>query len=324
MPFFDLPAQELAGYCSPVTPPGDFDAFWAKTLAETREYSLDASFVPHDAGLTAFDVFDVSYAGFGGHKVRGWYIKPRSVVGVVGDGSAVVKYIGYNGGRAFPHEHLLWPATGRPVLVMDTRGQGSGWARGDTADPVGSDPAQAGFMTRGIASPQSYFYRRVFSDAVRAVEAIRTRSEVDPARIAVAGGSQGGGISLAVAGLVPTVKACMPDVPFLSDFPRAIGLAPRDPYGEIARYLSVHRDKVETALQTLRYFDTVNFGPRAKAHALFSVALMDTICPPSTVYAAFNAYAGASRKILSYTYNDHEGGGPFQERAQVEWLKGVL
>jgi len=324
MPFFDLPNEQLPGYRSSVTAPDDFDSFWAGTLAEAREQPLAAEFAPFDAGLAAFDVFDVSYAGFGGHRVRGWYIKPRSVAGVLGDGSAVVKYIGYNGGRAFPHEHLLWPATGRPVLVMDTRGQGSGWARGDTADPVGSEPSQAGFMTRGIASPATYFYRRVFTDAVRAVEAIRTRSEVDPARIAVAGGSQGGGISLAVAGLVPTVKACMPDVPFLSDFPRAIGLAPRDPYGEISRYLSVHRDKVETSLQTLRYFDTVNFGPRAKAHALFSVAWMDTICPPSTVYAAYNAYAGASKRILSYAYNDHEGGGAFQERAQVDWLAEVL
>jgi cephalosporin-C deacetylase len=320
MPFFDLPAEELPAYRSDVTAPDDFDSFWAGTLAESRAHPIDAEFVPFDAGLTAFDVFDVSFAGFGGHRVRGWYISPREN----DDRGAVVKFIGYNGGRGFPHEHLLWPSTGRPVLVMDTRGQGSGWSRGDTADPVGSDPAQSGFMTRGIASPQTYFYRRVFTDGVRAVEAIRSRDEIDPARIAVAGGSQGGGISLAVAGLVPTLKACMPDVPFLSDFPRAIGLAPRDPYGEVSRFLSVHRDKVETSLQTLRYFDTVSFGPRAKAHALFSVAVMDTICPPSTVYGAYNAYAGASKKIVSYTYNDHEGGGAFQERAQVEWLADVL
>jgi cephalosporin-C deacetylase len=207
---------------------------------------------------------------------------------------------------------------------MDTRGQGSGWSRGDTADPVGSDPSQAGFMTRGIASPQTYFYRRVYTDAVRAVEAARSRAETDPARIAVTGGSQGGGISLAVAGLVPTVKAVMSDVPYLSDFPRAVGVAQHDPYNEIARYLSVHRDKVETAFETLRYFDTVNFVPRARAHGLFSVALMDTTCPPSTVYGAYNAFAGVSKKIVAYTFNDHEGGGPYQERAQIDWLKGVL
>lgn len=321
MPFFDLPAAQLPAYKSAVTAPDDFDDFWAGTLAETREHKLEASFEPYDAGLPLVEVFDVTFAGFGGSPIRAWYIRPRA--GKM-DSGAVVKFHGYNGGRGFPHEHLLWPASGRPVLVMDTRGQGSGWARGDTADPVGSGPAVAGFMTRGITDPNAYFYRRVFTDGVRAVEAIRARAEIDPARIAVVGGSQGGGISLAVAGLVPTVKAVMPDVPFLSDFPRAIGVATRDAYLEISRYLAQHRDRVQRALETLRYFDTVNFGPRAKAHALFSVALMDTICPPSTVYGAYNAYAGASKKIVQYTFNDHEGGGAFQDREQLAWLDKTL
>jgi cephalosporin-C deacetylase len=321
MPFFDLDVAALPSYRSSTTPPADLDAFWADTLAASRQHPLNATFTPFDAGLSLVDVFDVTYAGYGGHPIRGWYIQPRGYKGGTG---ALVKYIGYNGGRAFPHEHLLWPASGRPVLVMDTRGQGGGWSRGATPDPEGSDPSHAGYMTRGIANPATYFYRRVFTDAVRAIEALRTRGEIDPARVATVGGSQGGALALIAASLDPTVKATAADVPFLSDFPRAIGLAPRDPYGEVSRYLSVHRDMVERAFETLRYFDTVNLVPKAKAHALYSVALMDTICPPSTVYASFNAYAGASKKIVSYTFNDHEGGGAFQEREQLEWMEGVL
>jgi cephalosporin-C deacetylase len=320
MPFFDLNASELPAYRSSAIAPADFDSFWSSTLAEARQFPLNARFEPFDAALPLVEVFDVTFAGWGGHPIRGWYIKPRGPA----DHGAVVKYIGYNGGRGFPQDHLLWPASGRPVLVMDTRGQGSGWARGDTPDPVGSDPSHAGYMTRGIASPQSYFYRRVFTDAVRAIEALRGRTEIDPARIATVGGSQGGALALVAASLDPSVKAVASDVPFLSDFPRAIGLAPRDPYGEVSRYLSIHRDMVETAFRTLNYFDTVNHVPRAKAKALFSVALMDTICPPSTVYAAFNAYGGASKTISSYTFNDHEGGGAFQEREQLSWMKTAL
>ena len=60
---------------------------------------------------------------------------------------------------------------------------------------------------------------------------------------------------------------------------------------------------------------------RATAPALFSVGLMDTVCPPSSVYAAYHAYAGP-KSIESYTFNDHEGGGPVQEAAQVAWAKG--
>ncbi|MEO6012041.1 MAG: alpha/beta fold hydrolase [Devosia sp.] len=321
MPFFDLSPSELPNYRSSVTPPADFDAFWRDTLAEARQHKLNATFEPFDAGLPLVEVFDVTFAGYGGHPIKAWYIQPRGSAGGTG---AMVKFIGYNGGRGFPQEHLLWPASGRPVLVMDTRGQGAAWSRGETPDPVGSDPSHAGFMTRGIASPQTYFYRRVYTDTVRAIETLKQRAEIDPARIATVGGSQGGGLALAAAGLDPSVKAVITDVPFLSDFPRAVGLASRDPYGEIARYLSAQRDMVDRAFETLRYFDTVTIAPRAKGHALFSVALMDNVCPPSTVYAAYNAFGGQSKKIISYTFNEHEGGGAFQEREQLAWLGGVL
>lgn len=317
MPFPDLAPAQVADYRSPAQMPGDFADFWDRTLGEVRSHPLDVRFDPVKAGLPLVDVFDVAYRGYGGHPVRGWMIAPKG-----GARSAVVKFIGYNGGRSFAHEHLFWAATGRAVLVMDTRGQGSGWAPGVTADPVGSDPAHAGFMTRGIQRREDYFYRRVYSDAVRAVEAAKAFPGIDPARISVTGGSQGGGISLAAAGLVPGLAAVMPDVPYLCDFWRGVTVATRDPYLEIARYLAVHRSAEAQVFETLNYFDGVHFAARASAPALFSVGLMDTICPPSTVYAAFNAYAGA-KEMVRYTFNDHEGGGPFQMEAQREWLEGV-
>ncbi len=318
MPFFDFNEPELHQYHSRVERPADFAEFWSGTLAEARSLPLAASFTKVDAGLAVFDTYDVSFAGFGGHTVRGWYITPA---GRSAD-RCVVKFIGYGGGRDQLQQHLLWPATGRAVLVVDTRGQGSAWSMGSTPDPVGSDPAHPGFMTRGILDPHDYYYRRVFTDAVRAIDAVKTRAEIDPARLAVCGGSQGGGIALAVAGLEPTIWAAMPDVPFLCDFPRSVGLAGRDPYGEIVRYLSVHRDKVGTAFETLRYFDGVNMARQARARALFSVAVMDDICPPSGIYGAFNEYAGA-KEIVSYTFNNHEGGGSLHESRQVAWLASL-
>ena len=234
MPFFDLPQDKLDSYRSSAVAPADFDSFWAETLEQSRSKPLEAVFEPVDTGLRLFDVADVTFSGSGGDRVRGWYIKPAGRA----PRGTVVKFIGYGGGRGLPQEHLLWPATGRAVLVMDTRGQGSSWSRGDTPDPAGSFPAHPGFMTRGINDPRDYYYRRVYTDGVRAVEAALGRAETDPSRLAVVGGSQGGGISIAVAGLEPKVKAAMPDVPFLCDFTRAVGLTGRDPYGEIVRFLA--------------------------------------------------------------------------------------
>jgi cephalosporin-C deacetylase len=318
MPFPDLWPDSVAGYRSDDVAPEDFDAFWAATLAEVRAHPLDLILTPFDAGLTAFDVHDASFAGFGGHRVKAWVILPKG-----GARAAVVKFIGYGGGRSFAHEHLLWAASGRAVLVMDTRGQGATWSAGATPDPVGSEPAHPGSMTRGIASRETYYYRRVFSDGVRAVEAARSLPGIDPARVAVCGISQGGGISLAVSGLVPGLAGVMPDVPYLCDFYRSVGVASRDPYLEISRYLSVHRGQQEQVFRTLSYFDGVHFAARARAPALFSVGLMDTICPPSSVYAAFNAYTGP-KAIECYTFNDHEGGGPAQEAAQLRWAETVF
>jgi cephalosporin-C deacetylase len=143
---------------------------------------------------------------------------------------------------------------------------------------------------------------------------------VDAERIAVTGGSQGGGITLAAAGLSQAVKAAMPDVPFLCHYRRATQLVDTLPYGEITNYCKVHRDKVEQVFQTLAYFDGMSFSARARAAALFSVGLMDTICPPSTVYAAYNHYAGP-KEIRVYEYNNHEGGATFQAEAKLKFLQ---
>ncbi|MBI4922892.1 MAG: alpha/beta fold hydrolase [Devosia nanyangense] len=321
MPLYDFSLPELRRYQSDLVAPDDFGAFWEQTLSDSRAASSSVEFEPIDVGLKLVEVYDVTFAGFGGHPIKAWLILPRDRPQAL---ACVVKFIGYGGGRGFPHEHLLWPTAGYATFVMDTRGQGSSWSKGDTPDPVGSDPALPGFMTRGILDPQSYYYRRVFTDAVRAVEAARSHAAIDPARIAVTGGSQGGGIALAAAGLDSGVRAVMPDVPFLCDFPRAVRVTPRDPFPEISRFLAVHRDKVAQVFKTLAYFDGVCFARRSKAAALFSVGIMDTICPPSTVFAAFNAFAGTDKTIVEYGFNDHEGGGAFQDRAQLEWLAGHL
>jgi len=319
MALIDMPLAQLERYAPERREPPDFDAFWSTTLDEVRRHPLDPRFAPHDAGLRTLEVFDVSFAGYGGQPIKGWLLLPRQRSGRL---PCVVEFIGYGGGRGFPTDWLLWPSAGYAHFVMDTRGQGSSWSPGHTPDPEpdGGNPQFPGFMTRGIARPESYYYRRVFADAVRAVEAARSHPAVDPARVAVAGGSQGGGITLAAAALVPDVQLAMPDVPFLCHYRRATEITDANPYQELVRYCMIHRDKVEAVFATLAYFDGVNFAARARARALFSVALMDLVCPPSTVYAAFNHYQGP-KAIEVWPYNGHEGGGSFQAQAKLAFAR---
>jgi cephalosporin-C deacetylase len=309
----DLPIEQLLVYRPERPEPADFDAFWERTLAAARSHPLDARFKPYEAGLSTLDVFDTTFNGFGGQPIKAWLLLPRdlgsSPFGRGGKLPCVVEYVGYGGGRGRPMDWLLPASSGFAHFVMDLRGQGSSWRSGDTPDPEAAEETgqYPGFATRGISSPETYFYRRLMTDAVRAVEAARAHPAVDPERVAVTGGSQGGGLTLAVAGLVPDLMLALPDVPFMCHWRRAVEITDCDPYHEVVRWCKIHRDQAEAALTTLDYHDGVNFAARSKAPALFSVALMDDICPPSTVFAAYNHYAGP-KSIEVYPFNGHEGG----------------
>jgi cephalosporin-C deacetylase len=298
--------------------PADFDEFWAGTLADAAGHDLGATFEPVDTGLKLVTVYDVTFRGYGGEPVKAWLTVP---LGATAPLPCVVEYPGYGGGRGLPHDHLLYAAAGYAHLLMDLRGQGGGWRSGDTPDrePEGGNPQHPGFMTRGVLDPAKYYYRRLITDAVRAVAAARSHPSVDATRVAVTGVSQGGGLTLAVAALVSDVAAAASDVPFLCDFRRGAEVATTGPYLELAKYLAVNRHRVGTVFDTLSYFDGVNFAERASRPALLSVALMDTTCPPSTVYGAYHHYAGP-RRIEVYEFNGHEGGESFQHAARLAFL----
>jgi cephalosporin-C deacetylase len=318
MALFDLPLDQLHAYRPDRHEPDDFDAFWSETLAETRARPLDLVLEPVDVGLASNETFDVTFTGFGGARIKGWFILPRLRSGPL---PCVVEYIGYGGGRGLLVERLLWASAGFAHFVMDNRGQGSDGPPGATVD-VGADvvnPHYPGFMTLGIHDPRAHYYRRLFSDAARAFDAVRSLPTVDSSRVAAYGRSQGGGISLAVAGLNPELSTLLCDVPFLCDFRRATTIVDTMPYAEVGQYLKMHRGQVERVFRTLSYFDGMNFAVRARARALFSAGLMDDVTPPSTIFAAYNHYAGP-KDIKTYEFNVHEGGGPFQLQTQVALL----
>src|SRR5690554_671545 len=321
-----MPLTELEAYRAELEEPADFDEFWSGTVADARTHDVDVRLEPVDVGLELVEVFDVTFAGFGAHPVKGWFSRPKGADAPL---PAVVQFNGYGGGRGLGFQHTMWPAAGFAHLFMDTRGQGAGWGEGgETADPVGSGPATPGSMTRGIEDPEDYFYRRVFVDAVRAVDAVRTIDGVDPERVAVAGGSQGGGMTIAAAALTEGLGAAMPDVPFLSHFSRALAITDAFFYGEIVKYLAVRRDQTERVMRTLSYFDGMHLARRASAPGLFSVALMDVVCPPSTVYAAYNRWGELTGEVdkdnTIYPFNGHEGGQAYQSAHQREWLRKHL
>lgn len=300
----DLAEEALWSYRSQQAEPADFDSFWTATLASSAQFPLDVRFERFEAVLRTIEAFEFEFSGFQGDRIRGWLLLPAGAAEPL---PATVKFIGYGGGRGHVLENLVWPSAGYAHIVMDTRGQGGVKRAGVTSDSGNAGPSSPGVMTRGLESQKDYYYRRLIVDAVRCVEAARELPMVDPSRVAAVGRSQGGGLALAVAGLDPKLSALITQVPFLCDMARAIRITNDAPYSEIVQFLATHRAAAPRALETLSYFDGANFANRATAPAWFSAGLMDSTCPPSTVFGAFHRYRG-QKDMKIWEYNGHEGG----------------
>jgi cephalosporin-C deacetylase len=307
MPWYDMPLERLREYRTQTAEPEGLDDWWAKRLQRARAQAESAAFTPHEPDVyRPFQVFDVEFSGSGGDRIRAWYVKPAGEASKI-----VVKFIGYGGGRGAPAEHMLLPALGYGVFVMDSRGQGGRWTYGATGDGA-AGPENSQVMSRGITTPEDYYYTRLFIDAARAVDVALEMSGGAP--VAVSGASQGGGLALAAAALHrDKVAVCHADMPFLCDILRAITLAPHAPYTEIPEFLAENVALIDSSLNTLRYVDCALLARRITAACLLSVGLMDDICPPSTVFAAYNEIT-AAKDIAVYPYSGHS-----VPRAHAEW-----
>jgi cephalosporin-C deacetylase len=176
-------------------------------------------------------------------------------------------------------------------------------------------------MTRGIGDPRAHYFTRLFVDAALALDAVRPHPAAGGG-IVTSGASQGGALTLAAAALAGGVDAVLPDVPFLAHPRRAVAVTDSRPYGELIEYCALRSGEVEQVFHTLSYFDVVNHAKRLSVPALFSVALLDDITPPSTVFAAYNNYAGP-KDICVYPFNGHEGGGVRQQHAKLAFLSNL-
>ena len=296
---FDFPLPKLREYRPALTRRPDFGTFWAETLREAAE-PLEAEVRPVEYPVPEVQVFDVRYDGFRGARIGAWYVLPQREA-MRSPLPGLVFYHGYSGSRSDVFSYLPWVLQGYAVFAVDVRGQS-----GVSTDPGAYSMGHVrGWMTKGILDEREYYYRGVYVDCVRAIDVLCAQPEVDAERIGVTGGSQGGGLTLAVAGLDRRPAVAMADVPFLCHFERPLEISDAYPYREIADFLRRYPGTDERVFRTLSYFDGMNLAASIVCPTLVTVGLEDTVCPPSTVFAAYN-WIDAPKSIDVFRYYAHE------------------
>ncbi len=305
MPVIDLPIALLETYGGRNPRPADFDAYWARALADLAATDPEPEFIPNDT-LKArnAECFDLWFTGVGGARVYAKYVRPR---GASGKRPAVLQFHGYSANSGDWRSRLAFASEGFCVAAMDCRGQG-----GRSEDPGGvKGTTLRGHIVRGLDDPDPHklAFRNIFLDTAQLARVVMELDEVDATRVGAMGGSQGGALTLACAALVPEIKRAVAGFPFLCDYQRVweMDLA-KDAYEEL-RYFFRLRDprhgREEEIFTRLGYIDCQFLAPRIRADVLFLTGLMDAICPPSSQFAAYNKITAPKRMIVYPDYG-HE------------------
>jgi cephalosporin-C deacetylase len=303
MPLIDKPLHELKTYQGINPKPDDFDAYWERALQEMRAVDPQVELVPSSFQVPVAECYDLYFTGVRGARIHAKYLKPKNAPE---PHPAVIQFHGYTGNSGNWSDKLGYVALGFSVFAMDCRGQGG--LSEDTGGVKGT--THHGHIIRGLADdPDQLLFRHIFLDTAQLAGIVMSMPEVDPDRVGVFGGSQGGGLTLACAALEPRVRRLAPVYPFLCDYKRVweMDLA-KDAYAELAaffRHFDPLHEREDEIFTKLGYIDVQHLAPRIKGEVLMGVGLMDTVCPPSTQFAAYNKIT-APKQLRIYPDFGHE------------------
>ncbi|MFZ0547002.1 MAG: acetylxylan esterase [Candidatus Promineifilaceae bacterium] len=282
----DFSLEQLKEYRGINPRPADFDAFWKQALAELDSEAPEVELVSADFQCRTAVCHHLYFNGTGGARIHAKLLRPRQAKD---PGPAILKFHGYGSGSGDWSDHLNYVGEGFTVAALDVRGQGG--LSQDTVVTTGW--TKQGQFVRGLDDPpEKLFFRHAYLDTVQLARIVMSLPEVDPERIGAMGGSQGGGLTLACAALEPRIRQAAPTFPFLSDFQRTWELnLDKGAYQELRDYFRrfdpLHKREYQI-FEKLGYIDVHHLSPRITAEVLFSITLLDEICPPSTQFAAYN------------------------------------
>jgi len=299
-----MPLDALKKYTGTNPRPEDFDAYWEAGLAEMRSVDPKVEIRAVKFPAPFAECFDLYFTGVGGARIHAKFVRPAKADQ---PHPAVLMFHGYSSASGDWSGMLGYAGMGFSVAFLDCRGQGGqsedvGGVKGNTFK---------GQIIRGLDDdPRKLLFRQIFLDTAQLAGIVMDMPDVDARRVGATGGSQGGGLTLACCSLEPRIRKCAPVFPFLCDYQRVWQMdQDKDAYAELRDYFrnfDPRHQREDEVFQKLGYIDVQHLAPRIKAEVMMAVGLRDTICPPSTQFAAYNKITSPKSLVL-YPDFGHEG-----------------
>ncbi len=301
--------EDLDRFVTQVTRPGDFEEFWKEVMAEVAQVPLDPEIsVDRLRSNQDVTVYQATYRSLGGLEISAWYCVPT---GGQGPFPAIMYLPGYKGEPTLRRE---WGIKGVITLSVAVRGK--------LKSNSEFNPGYPGLLTHGVEERGTYSYKGVIADCVRGVDFLLSRPEVNPDQIYASGVSQGGGLALITTALRPDIQGGVSGYPFLCCFPESMNMLQSYPYDELSCYARAYPERRAQMLETLRYYDAVNFVGWIKCPMAVGIALDDEVCPPETSFAAYRGLAGP--KDLWLFPNSGHGNAHEYPAKETQWLEDQI
>jgi cephalosporin-C deacetylase len=306
MPLIDMPLSQLKTYAGRSPKPRDFDAFWDRQLRGMWAIDPRVELKPAEFQTSFAECFHLYFDGVADSRIHAKLLRPRKPASA--KGPALLMFHGYSGNCGDWLDKLGYVAQGFTVAALDCRGQGG------RSEDRGGVPGNTlrGHIIRGLdgETPDQLLFARIFLDTAQLARIVMALPGVDSRRVGATGGSQGGGLTLACTALEPRIARSAPVFPFLCDYKRVweMDLA-KDAYEELRTYFRLFdplHQREEEIFNRLGYIDVQHLARRIKARMMMTVSLMDTICPPSTQFAAYNKVR-SKKELVIYPDFGHEG-----------------
>jgi len=294
--------------------PEDFDKFWKNAIEQISSQPLDVKMeIIEKYSNDKQSTYNISFANINSTRIYGFLSVPTGK----GPFPAIVTVPGAGPGRNHPGWVTGWGNAGVIGLLMNVHSYDPYVSVDMLKEKYKESNKPTVYYLQGAPDRDKYFFKNSIIGINRAIDYVAALPEFNKKQFVIYGSSQGGGHSLILTGLNKNITAAIANVPALCDH----GGYLKDRVPGWPKILLSHKKDVAW-VQMSGYFDAVNFARRITVPTVVGVGFIDSSCPPSSVYAAYNVIK-APKKII----NDPAMGHAFSLRFRKfvkQWDKSQL